>query len=484
PGLATDEKGFIRVDDYLRSTSHDNVFAAGDIAEMENYDRPKSGVFAVRHGPPLEKNLRRSIAGRKLKRHRPQKNFLQIITTGDQNAVATRGFWSVQGGWVWNLKDWIDRRWMRKWDDLPEMEDEEPDYAVEDNSSLDDISAVAMRCGGCGAKIGSSILDRVLDRLDPITRDDILVGLDEPDDAAVARVPEGKVAVHTVDFFRAFVDDPYLLGRVAANHALGDVFAMNAEPQSALALCTIPYASEQKVGQQLYQLMAGAVELLNDAGCALVGGHSAEGAELAFGLEVNALGDPDTLLRKGELSPGDRLILTKPLGTGTLFAADMRHKARGHWVHGALEQMSLSNADAAGILADHGAQAATDVTGFGLLGHLVEMTRPSEVDAVVDLEALPVLDGAMETLEAGIFSSLQPDNVRLRRAIRNQTDVVDLPRYPLLFDPQTAGGLLAGIPEAQVEDCLAALREAGYERATVVGRIEELSDEIEPIVVS
>jgi selenide,water dikinase len=177
-------------------------------------------------------------------------------------------------------------------------------------------------------------------------------------------------------------------------------------------------------------------------------------------------------------------VLTKPLGTGTQFAADMRHRARGHWVHNALEQMSRSNADAAGIVADHGARAATDVTGFGLLGHLVEMTRPSDVDAVVDLEALPVLEGAMETLEAGIFSSLQPDNVRLRRAIRNQADIVDLPRYPLLFDPQTAGGLLAGVPEENVEDCLQALREAGYGRTKVVGRVEELSDELEPVVVT
>jgi len=483
-GLDTDEKGFIAVDDCLQSTSHETVFAAGDIASMENYDRPKSGVFAVRHGKPLERNLRRTFAGQNLLEHQPQKRFLQIISTGDQNAVATRSFWSIQGGWVWNLKDWIDRRWMDKWKDLPEMDDDEQeDLPVEDNRALEDISAVAMRCGGCGAKIGSSTLELALERLDPVDRDDIIVGLDEPDDAAVVDVPDDMVMVHTVDFFRSFIDDPYLLGRIAANHALGDVFAMHAEPQSALALCTIPHGPEHKVAEQLYQLMAGAVEVLNESKTSLVGGHSAEGEELAFGLEVNAIGKPDELLRKDGLQPGDRLVLTKPLGTGTLFAADMRYEARGDWIHGALESMRVTNDRAADTMAAHGAKAATDVTGFGLLGHLVEMTRPSDVDAHVDLDALPVLDGAMQTLDAGIFSSLQPENVRLRRAIRNQSEVVDDPRYPLLFDPQTAGGLLAGIPEEQVEGCVEKLRESGYPETAVVGRVEEMSDELEPIVI-
>ncbi len=482
-GLATDDKGFIEVDDYLRSTSHDDVFAAGDIASMTHYDRPKSGVFAVRQGKPLENNLRRTISGSTLRSYTPQTNFLQIISTGDRHAVATRNFWSFEGDWVWNLKDWIDQRWMEKWHDLPEMGDEEPDYEVRQNESLQELSEVAMRCGGCGAKIGSSVLDRVLERLDPVDREDVRVGLNEPDDAAIVDVPEGESVVHTVDFFRAFVDDPYLLGRIAANHALGDVFAMNAAPQSALALCTVPYASEPKVAEQLYQLMSGAVEVLNETNTALVGGHSAEGAELAFGLEVNATGPPDELLRKGGLHPGDHLVLTKPVGTGTLFAADMRHKAKGRWIHEALDSMAQLNDRAASIVAKHGAQACTDVTGFGLLGHLVEMTRPSKVDAVVDLESLPILTGAMDTIEAGIFSSLQPDNVRLRKAVRNQEDVVDHDRYPLLFDPQTAGGLLAGVPGENVDACLQELREAGYDEACVVGRIEPLSDDIQPIEV-
>lgn len=487
-GLNTDEEGFIEVDDNLQSTSHSKVFAAGDIASMTNYDLEKSGVFAVRQGKPLENNLRQTFAEGALKPYRPQKNFLQIISTGDKYGIAIRGVlgmqWVAEGEWVWKLKDWIDRRWMRKWgEDLPEMNDQLEEFDARDNKALEEISAVAMRCGGCGAKIGSTVLDQVLERLSPVVRDDVLVGLDSPDDAAVLEVPDGRVAVQTVDYFRAFVDDPYLFGRIAANHALGDLFAMNAEPQSALALCTIPHAPDEKVAEQLYQLMAGAMRVLEETNTALVGGHSGEGEELSFGLQVSGIADPDQLLEKGGLRPGDRLILTKPVGTGTLFAADMRGEARARWVDAALEAMTVSNHRAATTLASHGAGAATDITGFGLLGHLVEMTRPSKVDAVIDLDAIPILDGAMETIRAGIFSTLQPENVRLRRAIRNQESVADSERYPLLFDPQTAGGLLAGVPREQVDACLADLREQGYEEATVIGRVESISDELKPILV-
>jgi selenide,water dikinase len=230
-------------------------------------------------------------------------------------------------------------------------------------------------------------------------------------------------------------------------------------------------------------MMTGAVEVLNEANCALVGGHTGEGRELALGFAINGLIDESmtTVLRKGGMQPGEVLLLTKPIGTGTLFAAHAKLAAKGRWIDAALTSMVLSNRRGALILREFGATACTDLTGFGLLGHLVEMTRPSGVDAELQLSKLPLLDGALETVAAGIVSSLQPANVRLRRALRNQAEFANDPRYPLLFDPQTAGGLLASVPAAQVQACAAALQAAGYPHTVVIGRILVQGDALEPI---
>jgi selenide, water dikinase len=192
-------------------------------------------------------------------------------------------------------------------------------------------------------------------------------------------------------------------------------------------------------------MMSGAVEVLNAANCALVGGHMGEGAELALGFAINGLIDDPTdssvtkILRKSGMRAGDVLILTKPFGTGTLFAAHARLAAKGRWIDAVLQSMLLFNQQGAQCLREFGATACTDVTGFGLLGHLVEMTRPSGMDIEIDLNALPLLDGAQECVAAGIVSSLHSANVRLRRALSNQEAMVSHPRYPLIFDPQTAG---------------------------------------------
>ncbi len=485
--LQLDERGFIEVKDTLETESHSGIFAAGDIAAVTGHPRPKAGVFAVRQGPPLAENLRRSLTGRRLKPFKPQSDFLSLVSTGDKYAIGSRNGWAVEGEWVWALKNWIDLRWMRKYQELPEMPEEEGveiAAGLADAAAMKEISAIAMRCGGCGAKVGTDVLARALQQLEPVKRPDILIGLNEPDDAAVVEVPPGKVMVHTVDFFRAFVDDPYIFGQVAANHALGDIFAMGGEPQSALAIASVPFGPEAKVEETLFHMMSGAMKVLADAGASLVGGHTSEASELALGFSINGLADRDKILRKSGMTPGDKLILTKPLGTGTLFAADMRGDAKGRWIDDALASMVQSNRIGAEILFARGATACTDVTGFGLLGHLVEMARPSEVDVELDLEALPLLDGAIDCIRAGIFSSLQPQNVRLRRAIRNgENGARESERLPLIFDPQTAGGLLASVSAAEAEDCVDALRKAGYPTAAIVGRILPPSNHLEPITL-
>ena len=331
-GLAVDSNGFVQVHDTLQSTSHPQVFAAGDIASVRSHPREKAGVFAVRQGKPLEGNLRRALLGNPLKPFAPQKKFLSLISTGDRYAVASRGHWSLEGKWVWTWKNWIDQRFMNRYNVLPEMkaeEDSKPTLPLIHESPLGELSTLAMRCRGCGAKVGATVLNRVLERVQPIAHPSVVRGLGSPDDAAVISVPEGKHLVHSVDFFPAIVEDPYTFGKIAANHSLSDIFAMGAQPQSALALATIPYGLEEKVEETLELLLCGAVEVLNAAETPLVGGHTSEGSELALGFAVNGLVDPGRVLEKGGMRAGDRLILTKPIGTGTLFAAHMRLKAKG-----------------------------------------------------------------------------------------------------------------------------------------------------------
>jgi selenide,water dikinase len=451
-GLNLDERGFIAVDENLRS-SDPYVFAAGDVATMLAHRREKAGVYAVRAGPPLADNLRRALVGRPLRPAVPQRKALALIGTGDGQAVASRGPFAVQGRALWHLKDWIDRRWMRRYTELPAM--------------AGDTAEEAMRCGGCAAKVPADVLSRVFARLTPASGDNVAIGLASPDDAALIAFPGAPPLLQTVDFFRAMVTDPYLFGRIAATHALGDIYAMGGVPETALAIASLPPARSPIIEHDLLHMLKGGTEVLEDAGAVLVGGHSAEGAELALGFAITGRTRPGRLLRKGGLRPGDRLILTKPIGTGVILAGEMRGVAPARVFERAVTTMLQSASTAARIFASHGAAACTDVTGFGLLGHLLEMLRASEADARLDPDAIPVLDGAVALIERGITSSLHAGNFGLLEALDGADPTS--PVAALLIDPQTAGGLLAGVPADRADDCIAELRRQGYGTAAEIG---------------
>ncbi len=473
--------GFVSVDATLRAA--DDVFAAGDMIAFAPGAIPRSGVYAVRAGPLLAYNIRAALTGRKLRPYRPQRRALAIVGTGSREAVLTRNGITLAGEWAGRLKEWIDRRWMATYTDLPAMA--EPGSAMvsplADAAAVHALSAAAMRCGGCGAKVDATVLSRALGRIVPAHRDEVLIGLDAPDDAAVVDTGGPLLSVHTVDYFRSMVDDPFVFGKIAANHALSDIYAMGATPSTALAIATLPYGPEKMVEAELTDIMLGANEILRLAGCALVGGHTSEGAELALGFAVNGQVERAGFFRKTGLRPGDALILTKPIGTGTLLAADMQGRVRARWMQDALRHMTRSNAKAADIFRHYQAHAVTDVTGFGLLGHLVEMTRASWVDADLVLASIPVLDGAHDCIAAGFVSSLQPANLRFATAIRNLDIARQPPSAALLFDPQTAGGLLAGLDNSVAASCLQALREAGYDRAALIGRVQLATNAAAPI---
>ena len=462
-GLELDEAGFVCVRDTLQSTSHANVFAAGDIAAFAPRPLAKSGVYAVRAGPILAENLRRVARGENPEPFRAQRRTLALISSDRALAVASWGGFALQGKWAWRLKDRIDRRWMRRYQDLPPMTSPAPPDAGEV------APADAMHCGGCGAKVSSSVLSAALSRIDPGTRRDVLVGLGAPDDAAILETPAGTLLVQSVDHFRPFVDDPYVFGRVTAVHCLSDLFAMGATAHSAQAMVTLSYGRSDKQEEELYQLLSGATEALREAGAALVGGHTGEGPEASFGLAVNGYVTSDAILRKGGARAGDRLVLTKALGTGVVLAADMRARAGAETLQDALTSMQLSNRSGAQVLAAHEASACTDVSGFGLLGHLVEILEASGTRSRIETARLPLLPGARVLIEQGFRSTLHPGNEAFKTRLGRDGKSPD--GDAILFDPQTSGGLLASVPEERAGTCVLALREAGYEDAAIIGEV-------------
>ena len=462
-GLATDADGYIAVGRTLQSTSHPAVFAAGDVANVVGALRPKSGVYAVRQGPALAANVRRFTLGEPLRRYRPQRRALAIVGLANGRAVAARGRWHVAGAWVWRWKQWLDRRFMRRFAELPPMPAPTPRLPP----ALQAEAPAPMRCGGCGAKLGADLLARVLTRLDAGANGDR--PLAQVEDAAVVQVAAGELAL-SCDGFRAMIDDGYRFGRISAHHALNDLFAMGAQPAFALALATVPVMAEPMMEEELYQMMAGALAVFQDHGVALVGGHSAEGAEAGLAFSVTGT-LREAALVKGALTPGEALVLTKPLGTGVVLSAAMQGAAEARETLAAIESMDMSNAAAAAVLRRHGAKGCTDVTGFGLAGHLTEMTRAAGVGARLRTAAVPRLAGAERLLAAGFASALQRNNEQALADFAIDGGAPSAPAVRLLADPQTAGGLLAGIPADAANACVAELRKSGYAAAAVIGTV-------------
>jgi selenide,water dikinase len=466
-GLSLDAQGFIQVGDTLQTLSHPNVFAAGDVATMVHHLRPKAGVFAVRQGRPLADNLRRYVQGQPLKPFRPQRQFLSLIETGNGRAIADRGAVAIESALAHHWKDHIDRKFMARFRDLREGQMSPP------HSPTPSLPLTPQpQCAGCGSKVGSDALSTALHRVrqdfPDVASDAVLIGLDAPDDAAVVTVPPDHVMVHTIDYFTALVEDPFVFAQICLKHCLSDLYAMGAQPHTVLAMVQVPYATPAKQAEMLYQILAGTYKGLLPSGAPLVGGHTIVGPQLALGFACNGIAKPNDLLRKGGMQPGDALILTQPLGTGTLFAADMQGKAKGRWIEAAIAAMLTPNQAAADTFCAHGATACTDVTGFGLVGHLLEMVRASQVTAIVYLDALPILAGAADTLAAGILSSLHPQNLQAAEFIDPAQTVH--PHFPILFDPQTAGGLLAAVPAPAAQRCLDDLHRRGYAAAAIVGK--------------
>lgn len=428
--------GYIVVSEILSAEGATNIFAAGDCAHLAHSPRPKAGVFAVREAPVLANNLRADLGFGRMRPYKPQKNYLKLISVGRQSAIFDKFGIAFKGAAVWQWKDQIDRKFM--------------DQFV-GKLDADDMKDPVL-CAGCGAKVSQSALASGLgDKLQRF------------EDAVITGGP-GNQRVLTTDHLRAMTPDPWLMGKVAAVHAMGDIWAMGAKPETALATVILPHMSERLQADTLRELMAGAGDVFSTSGAAVRGGHSSMGAELTVGFTIEGALAGGAISLAGAQA-GDHLVLTKPIGTGTLLAAEMHGHVDAAPYLEAVDSMVRPMDTASEILSQF-ASAMTDVTGFGLAGHLLNMLEASGLAAELTLGNVPVLKGAETLCRAGIKSSLWDANAR----VRARTDISPSPRGDLLFDPQTCGGLLASIPATKLDDMLAKMKAAG-EPIWVIGKL-------------
>ncbi len=457
--LEKDERGFILTRPTLQAKDDERIFAVGDSGTIESEKLDKAGVYAVRQGPILTENIDRFLQSRSMTHYSPQKNYLRIVNVCDGTAISQHFGKSIHGKTQWWLKNRIDVKFMDMYQDYEPME-MKPDL---------DALATEMRCLGCGGKVGGQILSGVMSDLGIHDNENVIIGLDNPDDAAIVKTKANQVTV-TTDFFAAPLADPYLIGRIAALNSLSDLFVMGAQPTGALTIVQLPEGHPRAQSRVMFELMAGAKYEMDKCNAAIVGGHTIEGPRIVMGFTVlgDQLTEPST---KSKLEVGDRLILSKPLGSGVMLAALMQCKMRGEFYLPLLKTMLKSNQIALDLALQDGVTAMTDVTGFGFAGHLLEMLSASGLSAEIELEKMTTIPGAVELVEAGIESTLAPENRWREPMVNASSKAREDARYKLMYDPQTCGGLMLGVAAKHEKKILDLLRVDGFENAATIGEV-------------
>ena len=303
------------------------------------------------------------------------------------------------------------------------------------------------KCAGCGAKVGAGVLAQLLDGIQVHRDPNLLVGFDKSDDASVYKVSEDLALVQTVDFFPPIADDPYLFGQIAATNALSDVYAMGGEPRLALNLMCVP---QDMPPQAVHQMLRGGYDKVYEAGCLITGGHSIFDEEPKYGLAVTGFVHPDRVLTNSGAREGDVLLFTKPLGVGVLSTAHKGGVASPEAMELAYRLMTTLNKSARDAMVKYRVHACTDVTGFGMLGHLLEMAQGSDKQITLHVDRIDMIGEALELAKLGVL----PEGMYRNRSFAEPwVDVGDTPLYrqDLLFDPQTAGGLLMAVDPADAE---------------------------------
>lgn len=336
-----------------------------------------------------------------------------------------------------------------------------------------------VRGAGCAAKLAPGDLDRALCGLDLPVDPNLLVGLERADDAGVYRISDELALVQTIDFFPPMVDDPRSFGQIAAANALSDIYAMGGVPKTAMNVVAFP-AKTMDIAI-LRRVIDGGLDKMREAGVVLVGGHTVEDSELKYGLSVTGFIHPDRILTKKNLHSGDRLILTKPLGTGIVSTAIKAGLAGRELTERVIRNMATLNRDAALTMQDFPVHACTDITGFGFLGHLAEMVVDSGHGVRITAQGVPHYPEALEWADMGLIPAGAYNNRDFRGSFVDFGAAVSRRVQDLLFDPQTSGGLLIAVAPGEAERLVAALKAKGMECAAIVGEV--VAEPVERIVV-
>jgi selenide,water dikinase len=339
-----------------------------------------------------------------------------------------------------------------------------------------------VKAGGCASKLSPAILDRVLGELPKQSDPNVLVGFDHADDAGVYQINPSTALVQTVDFFTPMVDDPYTFGQIAATNALSDVYAMGGHPITALAHVCFPANGDVAI---LQAILAGGLSKMVEAKCSVIGGHSVRDEEIKFGYSVTGLIHPSKVLKNGGAKVGDRLLFTKALGTGVISTAIKKGAAEQSWINAAIRSMTTLNRGAAEVIAkfmskndprgtavstsapteiqafEHRIHAMTDITGFGLIAHAREMALASEVSLRLSADRIPLLEGALECIRGGHIPAGLKANREFAECVVRYADGVSEEIKTILFDPQTAGGLLIAVAPDTSAELTRALNHAG-----------------------
>ncbi len=331
-----------------------------------------------------------------------------------------------------------------------------------------------VRHAGCASKVSQGDLDRVLKNLPPISDPRLLVGTATADDAGVFRLSPDTTVVQTVDVFTPGLDDPYMFGRIAAANSLSDVYAMGGRPVTALSIIGFPI--ERLPHEVMTEILRGGMDGLAEAGTILLGGHSINDEEVKFGFAVTGLIGNDDLTTNAGARPGDVLVLTKPLGAGIVSLAAQIDRAAPESVEAMTASMTALNRTAAEIMVRHGATACTDVTGFGLMGHLARMAIQSRVTAEIWFDELPLFPGVLDYARQGIYSGANERNAEFSDSVADFDAGIGDDRKAVVFDAQTSGGLLIAFPPDRAGTALEEMRRSGISAAAIVGRIIGASD--------